>query len=166
MRHLSDDMIQEYLDSKAELHAQAVESHLVLCPECKEKLEHYQELYGHLAVEEELQLGTDFNRNILKAIEPAEAKKAGYQYLYSIAAAVTVMVALFVLNYLEIISLSTIAQDSFVVIKSWVLPTAGFLVNLVAKLNGHLEYLAFAALAILIFQLLDISLVQGKFRKT
>jgi hypothetical protein len=44
-------------------------------------------------------------------------------------------------------------------------PIAEVLSILMVKLNGNLVLLAFAAVAVLLFQLLDYGLVQGKFKR-
>jgi hypothetical protein len=166
MRHLSDDLIQQYLDSPLIVNQNEVESHLLVCFECREKLEQYQKLYLHLSVESEVVPDKSFNLSVLAAVGRIESKKKSRQLVQIAGALSGIMLLVLSLNYFGLISwqglLSAVKSTSANIFNPFY-ETVGLLVE---KLNGNLELLAFAGLALLLFQLLDHSLLKHKVNRT
>ncbi len=162
MRHLSDNLIQQYLDSPHIVDQNEIESHLLVCFQCREKLEQYQELYQHLSIESEVVSDESFNLKVLAAVERIESKKKLWQ-LVNIAAALSgLMMLALPLNYFGIFTWSGLLSAVQSISGKIVGPFSGSMGLLVKKLNGNLELLAFAGLALLLFQLLDHSLLKQK----
>ena len=93
MRHISDELIQQYLDNPESFDNSEVERHLSVCFECREKLEQYQELYQHLSVESEVVPNETFNLSVLAAVEQIESKKKS-RLLIQFAGSLSVLVLL------------------------------------------------------------------------
>ncbi len=162
MRHLSDYSIQQYLESPEMSGKNEFENHLLVCFECQEKLEQYQELYQHLSVESEPGPDETFNTNVLSALERIESKKAFNRFVQFAGSILGVMLMAFSLSYFGLVNwqglLSALQSASGKILS----PLSQTTRLLVEKLNGNLELLAFAGLALLLFQLLDHSLVRHK----
>lgn len=162
MRHLSDYLMQQYLDLRQMVDKGEVENHLLVCFECREKLEQYQELYQHLSVESGPGPDETFNTNVLSALEQIESKKSFNRVVQFAGAISGVVLLAFSLSYFGLVTWQSFLlalQSASGKILSPLSQTIGLLVE---KFNGNLELLAFAGLALLLFQLLDHSLVKHK----
>lgn len=69
MKHLSDDLIQEYLDGNALEGRTSIEAHLDSCENCRTRKLHYQRLYVGLDAELEEQLSMGFADSVLANVE-------------------------------------------------------------------------------------------------
>ncbi len=166
MRHLSDDLIQQYLDAPELTDRTIFDNHFKVCFECQAKLEHYQELYRHLAVEYETVPDASLNVNILAAVDKIESRKKSRLQVQIAGALSGIILLALSLNYFGLFSwqgLLSAVKSTSANIFSPIYETAGLLVE---KLNGNLELLAFAGLVLLLFQLLDHNLMKHKVNRT
>ena len=162
MRHLSDNLIQQYLDTPELTDKRVVENHLLVCFECREKLEQYQELYQHLSVESEVVPDESLNLSVLAVVERVESKKKSRQLIQIAAAFSCVILLFFSMSYFGFIAWQGLWSAVQSASSKIVNPFSDSIGLLVEKLNGNLELLAFAGLALLLFQLLDHSLIGHK----
>ena len=166
MKHLTDDIIQEYLDSGELANKRLVESHSIVCPECQDRLESYREIYLHLTNEPVTELDERFNNNVLKLVDEWEFSKKLQSLTYSLAAVAGLGAILFMLNYFNILSMSHVFAFLQSASINLVSPLFEAVSKIASALNGNLEILAFAVLAMLLFELLDYGLVQHKVKRT
>ena len=66
-RHLTDDEIQEYLDTRSSELADRVEKHTASCDRCGSMLQHYASLYSGLGDDSDFNLSIDFTKNVIEA---------------------------------------------------------------------------------------------------
>lgn len=88
--HLTDDMIQEYIDGAFENHDE-YQAHLAECSECRSRLAEYKKLSEFLAVEPKFELSADFAHNVASAVEEDSAEKI----LFKLSRAVIWLVGIF-----------------------------------------------------------------------
>jgi len=165
MRHLSEERIQEYLDSSPALDRLEIESHLLICFECREKLEQYKEIYGSLSLDSVPVPDDSFNLNILKEIERLEYKKASRKLIYTISSLATAALAMILLSLFGILNWQALLISVKSVTAKLLSPVFDTASLVTEKLNGNLELLAFAAAALLLFQLLDYGLVRHRIKR-
>ncbi|HEX2897376.1 MAG TPA: hypothetical protein VHP63_04925 [candidate division Zixibacteria bacterium] len=162
MNHLTDLIIQEYLDSGEKKFRIEVEDHAVYCPECQEKLEQYRELYTGAAIESEPVLDSSFNLSVLAGIEQLEHKK-NIKVLATAAAVVGALsMTIITLIYFNLLSWTKAFVGAGSMFSDAVSPVFHMMSALAKELNGNLEILAFAGLVLMLFHLLDRSLVKQK----
>ncbi|HOP07682.1 MAG TPA: hypothetical protein PLF13_10365 [candidate division Zixibacteria bacterium] len=111
MRHLTDDEIQDYLDTG--LNAIAVEQHLAECSDCREAVAAYRLIYTAAAEEPEIELSAQFTDRLVERaviaakpeIVPASSSSRSYAGVFW-AAGVAVMLAVlyYFTNSFDVIS--------------------------------------------------------------
>jgi len=165
MKHLTDQLIQEYLDSREKKFRIEVEDHAVYCPECQEKLEQYRELYAGLSVETEPILENSFNLSALAGIEQLELKRSRKVLATAVSVVGGLSFLIASLIYFNLLSWARAVSGAKSIFSVAVSPVLETVSTLVKELNGNLEILAFAALALILFHLLDHSLVRQKINR-
>ncbi len=99
-RHLTDDEIQDYLDTRLPELAGRVEKHTASCDKCKSMLKDYASLYSGLSDDTGFELSDDFTNGVVASIHKNEREpflsRFGNQILAAtgIAAAVAALVML------------------------------------------------------------------------
>ncbi len=166
MKHLTDDIIQEYFDSAEKRQRSEVEYHVIICLECREKLEQYRELYQHLSIETEPLPDELFNSSVLAAVERLESKKNVRQMITFTSVLAGMSLLVFSLTFFGWVSWGSVFSGAQSILSKSASPLIEAASTLVEKLNGNLELLAFAGLALLLFQLLDYGLIRHKFNRT
>jgi hypothetical protein len=162
MRHLTDELLQQYLDKREPVNRAEVEAHITICHFCKEKLEQYRELYFELSSDDVPAKDLNFNSDVLSAIKRVKAGGKSNTVILWLSTLSGTALALFGLTYFEMISWSALITgvwDLITVISSPIQEVSFLLID---RLNGNLDILVFAAVALALFQLLDYGLVKQK----
>lgn len=162
MKHLTDGIIQEYFDSGEKLRKITIENHCLVCFECQEKLEQYRELYRNLAVDTEPTPDAAFNLEVLAAISRLESRKISRQFVAIASSLAGAAVLVFSLIFFDVVTWASALSGTRLILTKATEPFVVTASSLIRQLNGNLELLAFAGLALLLFQLLDYSLVRNK----
>ena len=166
MKHLTDSIIQEYLDSSEHSHRTAVENHAIVCFECREKLEQYRELYVQLAVETEPIPDVSLNLSVLAGIGRLEHKRNKRKLASIVSVLAGISLLAMSLTFFDFISWTETFVGAKAILYKAVSPLYETASTLVRELDGNLELLAFAALALMLFQLLDYGLIRHKVNRT
>lgn len=162
MRHLTDDLIQKYLDKVEPVDRPEIENHLIVCHVCREKVEQYQELYLELYNDDIPLPNNTLNLNVISEIERLESRKKSHKLVAVLSSLSGIAAAFALLTYFGLVSWSglfgVVGQVSTLIFRP-LFDTAALFAE---KLNGNLEILIFAAIAMLLFQMLDYGLVKRK----
>jgi len=162
MKHLTDDIIQEYFDSVETMHRFVVENHTIVCLECRENLEQYRELYQNLSIETETIPDESLNLSVLAAVDRLKFENYSRKMVVFVSALAGMSLLLFSLTFFGMITWASIFLSAQSILLKSASPIIEATAILVEELNGNLELLAFAGLALLLFQLLDFALVRHK----
>lgn len=166
MRHISDNLIQQYVDKPELADRSTVESHLLVCFKCQEKLEQYQELYRHLAVECEAVPDESLNINVLAAVARIESKQKSRRHIQIAGTISGFLLLALSLNYFGLFHWQRMLLFAKATTANLVNPFYETVGLLVVKLNGNFALLAFAGLVLLLFHFLDYSLLKVKANRT
>ncbi len=166
MRHISDSLIQQYVDKTELTDRSTVENHLLACFECQENLEQYQELYRHLAVECEVVPDESLNINVLAAVARIESKQKSRRHIQIAGTISGFLLLALSLNYFGLFNWERLLSAAKATTANLVNPFYETVGLLAAKLDGNLALLAFAGLILLLFHLLDYSLLKVKVNRT
>ncbi|MGH8016380.1 MAG: anti-sigma factor family protein [Candidatus Zixiibacteriota bacterium] len=162
MRHLSDELIQNYLDSSDSGRLTEIENHLAVCFECQEKLAQYQELYHQLSVDTVPVPDDSLNLMVLAEIERLESKKVSKKLIISLSAIGSIAAVMLALPIFGVLNWTSVLESIKSIATTLFSPLFGTIGLLADKLNGNLELLCFAGIALLVFQLLDYGIVKQK----
>jgi anti-sigma factor RsiW len=92
-RHLTDDEIQEYLDTRSSELTDRVEKHAASCDRCGSMLQHYVNLYSGLDDDSDFDLSVDFTKNVIEAAGLTEHESFLNRFSSQILAATGLAVA-------------------------------------------------------------------------
>lgn len=165
MKHLTDQIIQEFLDSGEKKFQTEVKGHTIVCPECQEKLAQYWELYSGLAIESEPVLESSFNLQVLAGIDRLEHRKNRKVLATAAAVASALTMTIVILIYFNLLAWTKAFVSAGSMLIEAVSPVFQMMSDLIKGLNGNLEILAFAGLALMLFHLLDHGLIKQKINR-
>ena len=118
-RHLTDDEIQDYLDTRSPELVDRVEKHTASCDKCKSMLHDYVSLYSGLGDDDGFELSADFVKKVIASANMTEHESFLSRFGNQILAATGLAVAIAAFIMLSDITLfSSIISKTGMVIES------------------------------------------------
>lgn len=164
--HLSDEQIQQYLDSGPSAFGDSAEKHLEGCHRCQATLKEYQVLYNRLGRETETLLSPNFTSDTMAKIEalavPA-ARLGRPMFYYVVLGVVSCLLAIW---YTIDLKAALNAVGSFLLGQNVIESTVGSSLKTVSSQFGdNIGIIIFAALILIGVALTDKLLFRQKLRK-
>lgn len=164
MKHLTDYQIQELLSEENRLRKAFYDEHLLSCSDCRGKLAEYKKLFLNIEYADDIKISSDFTEKVLSRAKQLKSQKSDYSILVFLLSFVFSASTLVVLEVFEIISLLTIVQNSSSFIGDFFSTVSTNLFSWLPSLNVSFELLAISAIAVGLYHLLDLLLIQPRFR--
>jgi len=155
-QHLTDEIIQEYLDGGVPHLEAAIRSHLQSCGRCRRRLAQYEQLYVALDEEVDFQLSENFAENLLSRIpEPSLDTRFGKWltvFLWIFGLGLGIGTTIYYLGFEKILNGTMLLVNPFIAIYKLLLTAFQ---NFSAALNLNLFFVVSAGLVILIIFFID-----------
>jgi hypothetical protein len=163
LKHLSDEEIQDYLDSSPSSVTKTIEEHLETCQHCKGVLEEYKRVYAELKKDIGFELSPDFSSLVISKL----STKASPKPLTSYAGMFWVILGLIfgVGSMLYLLGWKYISQGITNIVQpqlNFVSTLWGTMGRLLTNLNIDFGLLFISGLILLIISMLDYILVHKK----
>jgi hypothetical protein len=167
LEHLNDDEILEFLDGNLPApEATSIEEHLEKCSACQEALRQYQSLYDGLSGEEGFVLSKGFAKSVVSRLQavPQEKPRINYASVFWVILGIFIGVGVLIKfvdlkTWGDAINKTLLSQFEFgsVLIDS--------IKAALTVLNGNVNLVVAAVLALSIFATLDRFVLQPKYRR-
>jgi hypothetical protein len=153
--HLTEELIQLYLDKNEDVNLNYIEEHLNQCPSCLKNIEAYRQIYIGLNSNPFPTLPKDFSQNVLSKISGKEESKLQFFesgiiiafFLFGIAA------SLYFVNPLPFITDVTYKIVSYL---------GGYVSKFLPESNGYLPIFIVAILIFLLVEILDKRVIKSR----
>jgi len=167
LKHLKDDEILEFLDGNLPApEATSIEEHLEKCPACQEALRQYQSLYDGLSRDEGFVLSKGFAKSVVSRLQavPQEKPRINYASVFWVILGIFIGMGVLIKfvdlkTWGDAINKTLLSQFEFgsVLIDS--------IKAALTVLNGNVNLVVAAVLALSIFATLDRFVLQPKYRR-
>lgn len=165
LRHLTDEEIQEYLDgSLPPENVLLSQTHLEICPFCRESLRQYQRLYVDLAGDEDFELSRDFAKSVtskLPAMANVPSRPHYVNTLFTVLGSIIGMALIF--YYVGLKPLSEAIFHTFLSQYEFGSTLVASIKSFLVSLNGNISFGVLAGLTFLVIVALDHVLFHPKF---
>jgi len=163
LKHLSEEEIQDYLDSSPSSVDQTAEEHLKTCELCKGVVEEYRRVYAELKADKGFELSPDFSASVISRLPKEEVSRSGISYAMILMAGISVLVlfstAIYLLNWK---GLTQVISGIFSPYSGTISVYGELIGRFFANLNINVGLLALSALVLLVISLLDYILFSGR----